>query len=76
MNKVSTYYVGMNAYRAVVFVEDIHTDELCQYVGDGSDASGNVKLLGKKTRKSLWNIASKENTTHESGPSPLTPTTS
>ena len=48
MNKVSTYYVRMNAYCAVVFAENIQTDELCHYVGEGSDASGNVKLLGKK----------------------------
>lgn len=48
MNKVSTYYVRMNAYRAVVFIENIQTDELCHYIGEGSEASGNVKLLGKK----------------------------
>lgn len=40
---------------AVVFVENIQTDELCHYVADGSDPSGNVK---------------------DSGPPPLTPTTS
>jgi hypothetical protein len=48
MNKESTYYVQMNAYLAVVFVENIQTDELCHYVGEGSDPSGNVQLLGKK----------------------------
>ena len=48
VNKVSTHYVGMNAYLAVVFIENIQTDELCHYIADGSDPSGNVKLLGKK----------------------------
>jgi hypothetical protein len=38
----------MNAYLAVVFIENIQTDEVCHYAGEGSDPSGNVKLLGKK----------------------------
>jgi len=39
----------MNAYRAVEFVENIQTDDLCHHVGEGSDPSGNVKLMmGKK----------------------------
>jgi hypothetical protein len=36
MNKVTTYYVRMNAYLAVVFVKNIQTDKLCHYVGEGS----------------------------------------
>lgn len=48
MSRVSTYYVRMNAYCAVVFVENIQTNELCHYVGEGSDAGGNVKLSEKK----------------------------
>jgi hypothetical protein len=84
MNKEPTYYVRMNAYRAVVFVENIQTDELCHYVGDGNQPSGNVKLLGKKHVNNLEDkdrrtrrVAQGEKmTTHESGPPPLTPTTS
>jgi len=38
----------MNAYLAVVLVENIHTDELCHYVGEGGEPSGDVKLLGKE----------------------------
>jgi hypothetical protein len=48
MNKVSTYYVQMNAYRAVEFIENIQTDELCHYVGESSEPSGNVQLSRKK----------------------------
>jgi hypothetical protein len=71
----------MNAYLAVVFVENIQTDELCHYVAEGSDSSGNVKLLGKKqvshhgTSHEQGGIR-KDNTTHERGPPPLTPMTS
>ena len=38
----------MDACLAVVFVEYIHTDEFCHYVGEGKEPSGNVKLLGKR----------------------------
>lgn len=77
MIKVSRYYVGMNAYRAVVFVKNIQTNKLCHYVGEGSKTSGNVKLLGKK-RVGLHETShgKKENATHKSGPPPLSPTTS
>ena len=56
MNKVSTYYVWMNAYPAVVFIKNVQADELCQYVGKGNQPSGYVKLLGKKHVGSSRNI--------------------
>jgi len=72
--------VVMDACLAVVFVEYIHTDEFCHYVGEGKEPSGNVKLLGKKHVTTEHRVHGrgyrKESATHESGPPPLTPTRS
>lgn len=68
----------MNAYRAVVFIKNVQTDELCQYVGYGNQPSGNVKLLGRNTEHCMVGEGDmrKVNTTHDSGPPPLAPSTS
>lgn len=82
MNKVSTCDAWIKACLAVKFLGQIHTNELRRYVGEGSQPSGNVKLLLGKARGSPRNIArideggTERSATHSNGPSPLTPTRS
>jgi ribosomal protein S16 len=67
----------MKAYIAVKFLGQIQTDELCHYIGKGSEPSGNVKLLRKKNMSVAMEHRGRQkerSATHGHGPFPLTPT--
>ena len=53
MNMVLKCKAWMKACLAIEFISQIQTNEFCHYIGEGSQPSENIELLGKNTSATM-----------------------